>query len=201
MHLARLRTCALNPAWTAGFRGRSVKFVRAPFAGRARGFRIRAETPSTARCCVSPSTRPPHRRFGPTVGTNTASPFLDCFRRRRAIEAATSPRGRHPGCSPGLTRITDPGAGAPCRDGRGRSSPRRLRRRGQPRQRAKCISCTTYANSANSAKSVILRAVAGSTLANEAVSGVDSATTRGMTGGGGGGARCPSRQVRRHLDP
>ena len=34
----------------------------------------------------------------------------------------------------------------------------------------------------HSANSVILRAVAGSTLANEAVLGVDSATTRGMTG-------------------
>jgi hypothetical protein len=42
MHLARLRTCALNPAWTAGFRGRSVKFVRAALAGRVRRVRMHA---------------------------------------------------------------------------------------------------------------------------------------------------------------
>ncbi len=145
MHLARLRTCALNPAWTAGFRGRSLKFVRAAFAGRARRLRRCADMPSTSRCCVSPSTRPPHRRFTQAVGTNSV-PHLCCLiwaaSGRRGRDVA---RGRHQHAPPGLTRIARRRAGVPSR-----------------------------------LPPVILRAVAGSTLADIAASGVDSATARGI---------------------
>ena len=109
---------ALNPAWTAGFRGLSLEIRRRVHAGRARRLRIPATSALDGRRGVSPSTSPPHRRFRPVVGTNTSSNFFVWFGRRRAIEAATPPAADSCHCSPGLTRIACLHAGVPCRDGR-----------------------------------------------------------------------------------
>ena len=52
----------LNPAWTAGFRGRPVKARPRAARGSLPAPSSHAAMPSTARFVVSPSTRPPHRR-------------------------------------------------------------------------------------------------------------------------------------------
>jgi hypothetical protein len=148
--------------------------------------------PSTSRCCVSPSTRPPHRWFGQAVGTKIFLHLFSWFgQRRRACEAALGapppPRGRRHGRSPGLTPTSCRAANVPFRDRRRRRQlANHVRARGHRASPPSCKPC-------HRASPVILRAVAGSTRADDVASSVDSATARGMTGQRNGAAR-PSRQ-------
>ena len=67
---------------------------------------------------VSPSTRPPRRRFTQAVGTKTSSPFLDFDLASSGHRGRDDARGRRHGARAGLTRMSPRGAGAPCHDGR-----------------------------------------------------------------------------------
>jgi hypothetical protein len=91
MHLARLRTCALNPAWTAGFRGRSLKFVRVTLAGRAWRLRMCAgnalDVPVLRLAKYTPAAPLVH----PGGWDKRFLQIFSWFGQRRAVEAATLP--------------------------------------------------------------------------------------------------------------
>jgi hypothetical protein len=86
--------------------------------------------PSTSRCCVSPSTRPPHRRFTQAVGTNSVPHFCCLVWATPGLRGRDAARGRHQCLPTGLTRITCRRADAPCRGGRPAPSRQCARSRG-----------------------------------------------------------------------
>ena len=113
---ARRQACAFNPAWTAGFRGHSMKVRPRAVCGP------RSAPSSTRRqaldgpVCRLPK-HPPHRRFHPAVGTNASSNFLFGLgsvgpsRPRRCPRPSSTPATR-PDANRASTRRV------PCRDGR-----------------------------------------------------------------------------------